>query len=469
MGSKAKALSAEMGQHLTDLGFEAFHEYEAWCARLGRSPARRKSPRERDGDLLARREERVALALKQSRRADRETDLFLERAVAGCLPADAPPRFAPVADAARSLPQPARRAFLGLLQAWDWPLDTDPAVPELGEQVANTYVAALARLAAYHQVWVRPPATWRCTCSNPVSVFSSLARHLLAKFPLPAFFDTAWFGPERYQAWYAQLGRGESTKALAEVPLPYTRRMFHCFLEAPEGFTVAGALRRGQVLGLGGDLGLVCGLLGSRLADVGPHEAFWATVVQWLVANPAFPGRRAAVLIDFVHAQRFEGPPIWVDRGRQGHAPPPRPDFSLKGRTVASMQRLIAAWHRELGRSTRDIHASWPACRISGMWLEREGARWEVQELTSSEALREEGSAMHHCVASYVQQCTAGHAAIFSVRQAKRKVTVEVRLANKHLVQVRGPYNQVPDGDTWAVVEAWARREGLAIPTYVRP
>jgi hypothetical protein len=321
-------------------------------------------------------------------------------------------------------------------------------------------------------VWLREPAAWRCSCSNPPSLFTSPARHLLVGYPLPAFFATAWFGARQHQEWFVQLGRGQSTKALAKVPLPYTRRMFHHFLQAPEGFTVAGALRRGQILGLGGDARLVRAVLGTRLAEVGPEEPFWATVILWLVANPAFGPDEVGPLVDFLCYQRFEGAPIWVERGLRGHAPPPCPDFAMKGRTPASLRRLIGAWHRELTREQKTIEASWPACRISGLWLEREGSRWQVQELTSSAALREEGAKMHHCVASYASQCVTGAAAIFSVRQAdlaKRKLTIEVRLASKQLVQVRGPYNRQPDEESWSVVEAWARREGLAIPEYVRP
>ncbi|MHB1882816.1 MAG: PcfJ domain-containing protein [Acidithiobacillus sp.] len=54
---------------------------------------------------------------------------------------------------------------------------------------------------------------------------------------------------------------------------------------------------------------------------------------------------------------------------------------------------------------------------------------WQFVELTSSEALREEGDAMQHCVAGYDGDCHRGQSHIFSVRNAKggRISTLELR------------------------------------------
>ena len=54
---------------------------------------------------------------------------------------------------------------------------------------------------------------------------------------------------------------------------------------------------------------------------------------------------------------------------------------------------------------------------------------WQFVELTNSEALREEGDAMRHCVAGYDGDCHRGQSHIFSVRNAKgcRISTLELR------------------------------------------
>lgn len=53
-------------------------------------------------------------------------------------------------------------------------------------------------------------------------------------------------------------------------------------------------------------------------------------------------------MVDFLHAIRHqrveaqgENGPVTIE--------PPRPDFSLRGRTLGSVQRLVAAWRRGLG------------------------------------------------------------------------------------------------------------------------
>ena len=58
---------------------------------------------------------------------------------------------------------------------------------------------------------------------------------------------------------------------------------------------------------------------------------------------------------------------------------------------------------------------------------------WQFVELTNSEALREEGDAMQHCVAGYDGDCYRGQSHIFSLRNAKgqRVSTLELRPSKK--------------------------------------
>uniref|UniRef100_E6QBC9 Uncharacterized protein n=1 Tax=mine drainage metagenome TaxID=410659 RepID=E6QBC9_9ZZZZ len=56
---------------------------------------------------------------------------------------------------------------------------------------------------------------------------------------------------------------------------------------------------------------------------------------------------------------------------------------------------------------------------------------WQFVELTSSEALREEGDAMQHCVAGYDGDCHRGRSHIFSVRDAKGSRVSTLELCQK--------------------------------------
>ena len=94
--------------------------------------------------------------------------------------------------------------------------------------------------------------------------------------------------------------------------------------------------------------------------------------------------------------------------------------------------------------------------------------QWELVELTSAALLRAEGAALKHCVASYGRVCAAGRSRIWSLRRRRdgppRPVlTIEIDPARRTIVQVRGLYSRAPIGQSWRIVQAWARREQLRL------
>jgi len=83
-------------------------------------------------------------------------------------------------------------------------------------------LVGLLSLAAFD--WLRPVEDWEPAGDNPLPQFSSLARHLLAAFPVPQFMTSAWLkGPDaearRQQRWYAHVGSGRNIRT-ADLPLP---------------------------------------------------------------------------------------------------------------------------------------------------------------------------------------------------------------------------------------------------------
>src|SRR5262249_58428161 len=126
----------------------------------------------------------------------------------------------------------------------------------------------LAR-AMHHRRWIRPVEAWEPVGLNPRPIFASLARHLLAAYPVPGFMTSVWFErqgdwAERQQAWYVHIGAGQNIRT-ADLPLPYTKMMAHHFLRAPDDFSVEAALRFGQVRGLGGSRPLALAVARTRL------------------------------------------------------------------------------------------------------------------------------------------------------------------------------------------------------------
>src|SRR5258706_10246103 len=158
-------------------------------------------------------------------------------------------------------------------------------------------------------------------------------------------------------------------------------------------------------------------------------------------------GNKEARLFDFRHPVRNE--PIAMDAADGvAMSPPPLPHFSLKGRTVQSLMRLMEDWHRDLGQGEGGL--SWGPSSIRPLIQESPNddpamapTIWEITELTSGGQLRTEGTALRHCVASYSYSCWKGRSRIWSLRRRKGRsyrsvVTVEVNPASRTIVQARG-------------------------------
>jgi hypothetical protein len=120
-------------------------------------------------------------------------------------------------------------------------------VRQHGRQAGNTFVDGLLALARHSRNWIRPVAVLKPQKHNTRRQFASLTRHLFAKWPVPAYMDSVWFlgngrGAVQQQEWFLHVGRGQNIRT-ADLPLPYTKRMAHHFMQAPADLTVEAALR----------------------------------------------------------------------------------------------------------------------------------------------------------------------------------------------------------------------------------
>lgn len=87
------------------------------------------------------------------------------------------------------------------------------------------------------------------------------------------------------------------------------------------------------------------------------------------------------------------------------------------------------------------------------------GKKWRFTELTTSQALHDEGESMEHCVGGYSLSCLDGYAAIFSLRcEGFRKVTIEIDPVSKQLTQVQGKYNAEAVASVMSVIDVWIKR-----------
>lgn len=314
-------------------------------------------------------------------------------------------------------------------------------------------VGVLEAMLPFEQSLVRSPETWAGARGHLLVVVDSLANHLFARYPTPRFLASAWSGaaiePRR---WFVAHAQGARFRTLA-LPLAMTRQMEHVFLHTPDHYAIDHALRRAEVIGLGGSPALADVILATRLGEHFDDPERWRLALAWLArCGDTLELTHVRPLVDYLHAN----------------------DINLRGRTFASVMRLVRQWHSSL-RYDRVRLLTWPRTRWNALVVpvqptERDPhpSEWTIRELLDSYELAYEGSAMNHCVATYAPACAARRCAIWSLRHrhegqhvGRSVLTIEVRIVSHTIMQIRGKANSAPRAAPLAFVRAWAAREGL--------
>ncbi|MBX9692958.1 MAG: PcfJ domain-containing protein, partial [Cyanobacteria bacterium] len=338
-----------------------------------------------------------------------------------------------------------------------------------------------------HRSWIRQLNDWRPRSYNPEKQFRSLAQHLLAKFEVPMFMDQAWTkANQTHQEWFKHVAGGKNISTARGFPKSMTKRAAHFFMQAPPQYSITDAIRYGQILSLGGDRRLCDVVIETRLGQTLEHDDFWLTVLRFFVRNPMLDPLWIGPIIDYIHYRRFE--PI-LEAGEDGlleERPPLQPDFSISGRSVAALLRMVQVWHGELANA-EDSELRWAPSGISGFNLEANSEadlfdilrrptqagepidinnHWRIRELLSSAELIAEGKNLRHCVASYARSCHQGQCSIWTLELQselfrERRVTIEVNPKTRHIRQVRGLKNRYATDEEKRVIKLWSVREDL--------
>ena len=337
-------------------------------------------------------------------------------------------------------------------------------------------VRALVRLARYHADWVSSPGLWRGEGPDLYRTLGSLASHLLGHYPVPPILVPVWLldgegaRASMLRWWFIEHARGRPFRKVTGLSMPMTRKMEHLFLASPPHLSIEAALRRAEVLGLGGPDPLVDAVLATRLGTTLDDGEFWRPVVHWLVNHwDELTAQDVDEIVDGIDEVALR-PTVIRTPGNDIVEGPRCPDFSVRGRTVASLRR-------ELERVRRVPFATpegptWAASPVEGMTWREDGDRplvWDIIELRNARALRIEGATLRHCVADYTAACWRGKSRIWSLRcragetTSHARYTIELDLKARALVQIRGFANRLPGPRPMRVIQAWAAQQGLRI------
>ncbi len=325
------------------------------------------------------------------------------------------------------------------------------------------FLIALMMVGRYRKAWRQPLETWRPKAKNDYGKFMELVSHVFLQYQAPLFLYHAFFHPQDYAylETFLYLGNGGSMKEV-NFRIKLTKRMQFFFVHAPEGLRVTQAVRWAQVCGLGGDYLLAHRVAYSSLGydDPDRDEALWEEFVRILVFGGMFNLEKLSELIDYVRTCTHQNP-----------------QYSLKGRTLQSLLRQSKEWHHQMAhvRGVKKL-VSWqglawtPFAVVEGE--EERAVTYRMVELLSNKELHEEGQRMHHCVASYAEDCFLGKTRIFSLRRyqfdtEERLATIEIDLRHRRIVQAKFRYNQKISDKAQSLLMQWAGQQRLLLSRYL--
>ena len=379
--------------------------------------------------------------------------------------------------------------------------------PIAGDGLRKRVVQALTAMAGYHRRFVAQPETWAGGEDDVFALIQSLAQHLLGEYPVPRCLANVWLegACRRFAAareWFIFHARGLRFREIPQLPMPITRKMERMLMQAPHHLDIHAALRWSELRALGAEKPLIQAVLDTRLGRELERGEDWREVMRWLVRwQEELSAEKVGAIIDLVDELRFtptrrltmQGP-VWE--------PPPEPDFSLRGRTPESFERLIAERQYRQTLAVSGFH-SWKASGLMGMvlveslgkhgldgasvdlpggeideeaeprWPPRAGKHgrieWSMVELLDSKQLQIEGKVLRHCVAIYASRCRSGHSSIWSLRRSEdggepaRRYTIEVDPKRARIIQIRGSCNALPRDKARAIIARWAEQAGLSL------
>lgn len=331
--------------------------------------------------------------------------------------------------------------------------------------------AVLGELGRQYHYRLRPLADWMPKTKNAHIQLASLIRHLFDQYgDVPGWIiDACGSSPAAHSNVHMvqltlHLGRGNALRHFDGLPVALTKRLEHELRQAPAGCTFQEAYRYAQ-LATRDAVDWFGVVLESRLGrePIGPDDELWLGVLDLFRAAPMVDPWQFGPVCDWIYFRRHIGSP----------SEPAQPGFSLKGRTIATILAHTARWHQQLVQARRHsglqavpLHTAWPGLPVPD-FAGGDHDRVRITQLLTFGQLLQEGRALHHCVASYVNSCQRGRCGIFSLAiDGARAITLEVN-ANRVVVQARGRHNRPLAADERHWVNRWLAEARLVLSKYV--
>ncbi len=455
-----------LAAHIKSLGLKNVDKYRLWCSDNGFQSSLVKTERELQSEISYSKALKLHSSLqskldpkkdliKRIKDIKNNSSLFIPSEVNFLEKYSNPQEFAQV-----------KNLVLSLAKNGIFFESVNQEVSRFGTNVKFPLHELINQLHVYSDKFHKSFLTWKPKSYNARRLAVSLLKHLFVKYEMPNFMHEIWFEKNRQlMNWsdvYFHMAQGYGIKGI-DLPVPYkaTKKVAHYFNTAPDDFKPAEALAWARVRALGGN---------SRLGNVvrqspaiienWKNVEFWDSVLRWFIENPMLDLAHFAPIVDYIRNRKF----IAADQ----------PNFTMKSRSADTLLKEVELWHTGLKASAKN--RSWASYNVFENYKKEVGkdehkTLWTIQEIKTEKELFQEGRAMRHCVGTYAHSCINGSVSIWSMTsksfgQVKNELTIEVRNAEKRIVQARGFANAFPYGVAKDHMQQWAFQNGIKISTY---
>jgi len=305
--------------------------------------------------------------------------------------------------------------------------------------------------------------------------YCDLVRHLFTRYDVPQWMLKSGSAVDLLALIH--IGAGGSLRT-AWPNIKFSKSMAKELWLVPSATRRADAFAWAEIKTLGGSDCLAKTLCsGSRLLYFNPR--FRTTVMRFFVRcerDATTPLLKSEIPSAIGFIQNIKLLPARALLGLRVHpyAGPLCPDFSLEGRNLRWLRRRMANWQEEIvANLDTEMFAKpidWHPCEFEGVDFINQDHKWRIFELCSAWRLKNEGTKMRHCVASYVNKCCSGKAAIWTVRKTNLQTnstssmaTIEVNPITRTVVQIRAKHNLSPSESTMQVIRRWADSVNLNV------
>lgn len=333
--------------------------------------------------------------------------------------------------------------------------------------------------AFINQAPCRSFESWKMPKSkNDNVLFKSLFCHLLVAYKIPpavekVIDDYARFfltdDSKEVEILFHMIA-GKGIHKFHGLKLEMNSKMNFLLNHAPQYLSLPKAMWWAKIRSMGVSYSIAAKLVDNFYIGIRTEWLTWYDdFIFFLNRFPTIDPGDLKKIMDFIIAQKKNGIDIHLNECEEGGwVAALFPEFTFKGRTVASVLKYVEKW-RAYVQLAKDagVGGEFKISSIQSMRIKKGKRLIRIRQITNLKNLALEGNKMNHCVASYSGECLSGTSSIWSMNEIlavgkmKRLITIEVEEKTKKVLQASGNSNRELYDLEKKWLKKWVEKEKL--------